>query len=286
MVRRTAVVLAVAAMVLACGASPARSAGQCVGVAGSDCGVHRDGTHFHGLIAVTGSPWLLAAAATSGTEPGCGDCRWTIAIACPDESVRDPGTQRKCAAAIQSPVCQPGQLLYRVYLSTDAFLDRIEGTVCIGGQDQIVDIGDRAAAAVAHYLRNVTPPDLVIATRPATATLAGLPTYFDVRPPAGLGPVPFGGPEITETITIAANRVAWQWGDRTSTGWLPAGRTLRHTFRRGAIAHGRLTAEWTATYTITYGGATYGPFDAIGRITNRQPFRLPVRTSSPVLVSR
>jgi hypothetical protein len=286
MARRAAVALAVVAMVLTCGTGVARSAEQCVGVAGSTCGVHGGGTHFHGLIAVTGSPWVLADAATAGTQAGCGDCRWTIAIACPDESVSDPGTQRKCAAASNSPMCQPGQLLYRVYLSTDALLDRVEGTVCIGGQDQVVDIGDRAAAAVARYLRNVTPPDLVVSTRPATATLAGLPTYFDARRPAGLAPVPFGGPEITETITIATSRVAWRWGDHGSSGWVPAGRTLRHTYRHGTIAHGRLTVEWTATYTITYGGATYGPFDATGRITNAQRFRLPVRTSSPVLVSR
>jgi hypothetical protein len=113
-----------------------------------------------------------------------------------------------------------------------------------------------------------------------------LPTYFRARRPGGLAPVPFGGPEITETITIAPVRAAWQWGDSGSSGWVPASRTLRHTYGRGTVAHGRLIVEWAATYTITYGGATYGPFDATGRITNAQPFRLPVRTSSPVLVSR
>jgi hypothetical protein len=172
-----------------------------------------------------------------------------------------------------------------VYLTTDAFLDRIEGTVCVGGPDHVVDVGDRAAADVARYLRNVRPPDLVIATRPATATLAGLPTYFRARPPAGLGPVPFGGPGITETITIAVSHVAWRWGDRGGSGWVAAGRTLRHTYAHGAIARGRLAVSWSATYTITYAGATYGPFDGTGRIIGVQRFRLPVRTSSPVLVS-
>jgi hypothetical protein len=286
MTRRIALVVAVVTAILTCGAGQARSAEQCTGAAGSTCGVHSDGTRFHGLIAVTGSPWVLDDAATSGTQPGCGDCRWTIAIACPDESVGDPSTQRKCSAASNSPECEQGQLLYRVYLTTDAFLDRVEGTVCLGGQDRVVDIGDRATADVARYLRTVTPPDLEIATRPATATLAGLPTYFRARRPGGLAPVPFGGPEITETITITPERLAWRWGDHAASGWIAAGETVRHTYGRGTVAHGRLTVEWTATYTITYAGATYGPFDATGRITSPQPFRLPVRTSSPVLVSR
>jgi hypothetical protein len=285
-VRRLAFALAVVLTTLLGVAPAAHSAAHCAGVAGSDCGVHSDGTHFHGLIAVHGSPWVLADAAASGTEAGCGDCRWTIAIACPNESLSDPNTSQACAAASKSPICQPGQLLYRVYLTTAAFLDRVEGTVCIGGQDQVIDIGDRAAGDVARYLKNVIPPDLVIVTEPATATLAGLPTHFRARPPTRLVPVPFGGDGITETITIVAATVDWRWGDREASGWVPAGRALRHTYHRGAVAHGRLTTRWDATYTITYGGDTFGPFDAKGRVVKSQPFRLAVRTSSPVLVSR
>lgn len=285
MVRRVSFALAVGLAIVLGVAPSAHSTPGCVGVAGSDCGVHSDGTHFHGLIAVRGSPWLLADAAGSGTKSGCGDCHWTIAIACPDESLSDPSTLRACAAASNSAVCRPGQLLYRVYLTTAAFLDRVEGIVCIGGRDQVVALGDQAAADVARYLRDVTPPDLVITTKPETATLAGLPTYFRARPPADLAPAPFGGAGITETITIAPSQVDWRWGDGRASGWVATSRTLRHTYGHGTVAHGQATTRWDATYTITYAGHTYGPFDATGRLTKSQAFRLPVRTSSPVLVS-
>src|SRR4051794_33531461 len=37
---------------------------------------------FHGLIMVEGQPGVLDTAAHSGTEPGCGDCEWTLVISC------------------------------------------------------------------------------------------------------------------------------------------------------------------------------------------------------------
>src|SRR5581483_1799713 len=211
----------------------------------------------------------------SGTQPGCGDCRWTIALACPTESLNDPGSQQACTSASNSPLCRPGELLFRVYLTTDAVLDRVEGTVCLGGIDQVIDVGDRAAADVARYLRNVRPPDLVIRTRPAAATLAGLPTYFDVQPPAALAPVPFGGDGIIERISIAPVRVSWRYGDGAGSGWRSLGHTMRHVYRRGGLARGGVTVRWAATYTITYVGNRYGPFDAAGAITKAQSFTLP-----------
>jgi hypothetical protein len=129
------------------------------------------------------------------------------------------------------------------------------------------------------------PPDLIVATRPRAATLAGLPTYFRARPPASLRPAPFGGPDITETITIAATRADWRWGDGSASGWTSAGSTHRHSYLHGGTAPGRLRTRWDATYTITYAGQTFGPYHAKGHLMKRQTFTLPVRTSSPTLVS-
>jgi hypothetical protein len=173
-----------------------------------------------------------------------------------------------------------------VYLTTDAVTDQVAGTVCIGGPNQPIPIGDQAAGDVERYLKNITPPDLEIATRPRVATLAGLPTYFAARPPSRLPPALFGGPEITETITIAPLRAEWRWGDGDETGWEQVGPRLMHSYLYGGLARGSVTTRWGATYTVTYAGETAGPYDGNGRLTKRQAFRLPVRTSSPTLVSR
>jgi hypothetical protein len=279
--------LLAAAMTIAfAAAANAAPATGCIGVAGAECGVGADASHgqFHGLLAVRGAPWVFDAAARSGTTPGCGDCTWSLAIACPETP---PHNQtRSCPAARGSASCRSGQVLYRVYLSTDTVTDRIEGTVCIGGGDDPIPVGDEAADDVARYLRNATPPDLRITTRPRLATLAGLPTYFAARPATSLAPVRFGGPQITEAITITPLRAVWRWGDGARTPWAVIGRRLTHTYRRGGISRGSVTTRWGATYTVTYAGRTAGPYDADGTLAKQQVFSLPVRTSSPVLVSR
>jgi hypothetical protein len=129
-------------------AQPAR---HCGGLQSSKCGVTGDAGHFHGLIAVDGDPWVLADAAESGTKPGCGDCRWSIVLACATESPTNPGSERLCVGAVHAAECKPGQLLYRIFLTTDAFIDQVEGVICLGrGQDPI-PIGDQAAADVTRY---------------------------------------------------------------------------------------------------------------------------------------
>jgi hypothetical protein len=260
---------------------------SCGGEWQTRCGVNsnQDSGQFHGLIAVQGAPWVFAASAHSGTKAGCGDCTWSIVLACPEATPGDPGSERSCAAASDAAACHRRQLLYRIYLTTDAVTDEIAGTICLGGARQPIPIGDHAAADVQRYLKNVIPPGLDITTRPKTATLAGLATYFSARPPATLKPVPFGGPEITETITIAPSKADWRWGDSEASGWTKAASTLTHSYIHGGSAHGDLTTRWGATYTITYGGQTFGPYDATGHLTKRQAFTLPVHTSSPTLVS-
>jgi hypothetical protein len=100
-----------------------------------------------------------------------------------------------------------------------------------------------------------------------------------------LKPAPFGGPDITETITIAPSQADWRWGDASISGWTPAKTTLTHSYIKGGVAHGRLATKWGATYTITYQGQVFGPYDATGQLTKQQTFTLPVDTSTPTLVS-
>jgi hypothetical protein len=226
---------------------------------------------------------VFAASAHSGTKPGCGDCTWTLVLACASNSPGGSGNT-KCDPDMGAS-CPPDELLYRVYLSTATALDVIEGTVCIGGPDQPIGVGDIADANIARYLKEVVPPDLTITTRPKAATLAGLPTYFSVRPPAGLRPTALTGDGITETITIAPGTADWHWGDGSRSGRTPNTATLTHSYPMGGVMRGAVTTRWSATYTITYAGLTVGPYDATGQLSKRQTFRLPVRTSNPILVS-
>jgi hypothetical protein len=260
----------------------------CTGVYETTCNgqVQADQPHgdFHGLIAIDGEPSVLATAAHSGTEPGCGDCTWTLVTACYNSGPLTPDPSRDCDEAARNPTCNRG-VLQRLYLSDDAVQFEDAGTFCLRHHNHLIPIGDLARADVGRYLKDVTPPDLDLVTKPKDETLAGLPTYFSAAPPARLRPHPFGNGAVTETISIAPKRADWVWGDGQRSGWVAATVRETHDYVHGGTAHGSVTTRWGATYTISYEGRTFGPYDAVGLLTKRQAFRLPVDTSSPTLVS-
>jgi hypothetical protein len=259
--------------------------GDCGTFDSGSCGVTANGSTgtFHGLLAVTGDPWVLNRAAASGTQPGCGDCTWTLNRLCTTNPTGDPTTD---ACTTRRGTCHKRQTAYLLYLSTATATDIPEGTLCLGGAHHLLAIGDHATTDVQRYLHDITPPPLTITTRPAHATLTGLPTYFTAHPPASLHPQPFGSPQITETITIAPSHTNWHFTDSaTTTVTTPPTATPTHTFTRPGTAHGQLTTTWGATYTITYAGRTFGPYTATGTLTTGQQFTLPIHTTTPTLVS-
>jgi hypothetical protein len=246
---------------------------------------------FRGLIAVHDQPEVLARAASAGTRPGCGDCVWEILLACPDNPPGQPDNTVACPGASNAPRCRPGQQVYRLFLTNAAVTNQLQGELCLGGIAEVIPVGNIAAADVARYLRDVTPPALAVTTSPPQNALAGLPTYFRTRPPDSLQPIPFGSPAVRETITLTPSAYAWAWGDGTASGWTtdpgdlyPRG-TLTHTYARGGPARGTLVTRWGGTYTVTVDGRTFGPYDAIGTVTRPQSFVLPVATARSQLVS-
>jgi hypothetical protein len=283
-VRSVLVIVGVLALGIVNQPSFANPRGDCGTFDTGRCGVGANHTtgEFHGVVAVGGAPWVFGLAAHSGTAPGCGDCTWTLVLSCSTDA---PGSPTTDSCKTRRGSCRRRQLSYHVYLTTDAETDAVVGAVCIGGADQLVPVGDDARADVQRYLKNVTPPGLQITTKPAESTLAGLPTYFSARPPGTLRPATFGGSVVTETITMAPGKVDWRWGDTDTTGWVAAAATLTHSYFHGGSARVALTTRWGATYTITYAGQTFGPYNAVGRLTKRQQFTLPVHTASPTLVS-
>ena len=258
----------------------------------SECGVHANTSgDFHGLIMVPGQPGVLDKAAHSGTKTGCGDCSWELILACLHNDPSHPENQDPCANAVDGGQCRKGELLFRLYLTTDAVTNELVDLVCLGGIKDVVPVGDRAALDVQQYLKDVKPPDLALHVAPPKGIPAGLPTYFWVRPPADLAPTPFGNGQITETITIAPQRYDWTWGDGHTSGWTtdaggpyPTG-TLTHTYDKADRYDGHVVTEWGATYTITVAGQTFGPYDATGTLTKSQPFSTVVLRARSTLVS-
>lgn len=248
---------------------------------------------FQGLIMVPGEPGVLDAAAHSGTQPGCGDCEWTLLMACLTNSPDHSSDSGPCTGAGESTRCDPGQQLYRLYLTTDAVQNQLVDHICLGPTKHVIAVGDQAATDVRNYLKDVTPPDLVLHVQPPNGVLADLPAYFAVQPPAGLRPQPFGGAQVTETITIRPAHYTWHWGDATADlqtddpgGPYPDGH-VTHTYPTAGHVHGSLQTQWAATYTITVPGAgTFGPYDATGgTITKTQQFHLTVDAAHSHLVS-
>ena len=262
----------------------------------SSCGVSSEATQgeFHGLIAVKGRPDVLATAAHSGTSASCGDCVWTLVMMCVGNTPADLHNQQPCVGAARSLRCRPGQTAFRLYLTTEATTNQLVETLCLGGIDDVVPVGEIAAADVGRWLKDVTPPDLVFRFQPPRAAIAGLPTYFMVRTPTDLRPTHLASsaPGIVETITIAPLHYTWSWGDgsdRLETddpgAPYPDGQ-VTHTYAAGGTVHGSLTTQWGATYTITTEGQTFGPYDATGGVVPRvQTFALPVATAHSHLVS-
>jgi hypothetical protein len=245
---------------------------------------------FHGLIAVDGQPDVLDLAAHSGTQPGCGDCSWTLVIACVLDTPVDPHNQINCAGAAGGQRCRRSQTAYRLYLTTKATANQLVMTLCLGSPRDVIPVGDQAQADVERYLKDVVPPQMRVTVQPPNGVLSNLPAYFQAQEPANQ-PQPFGGPQVTETITITPAQYTWDWGDGTAPletddpgGPYPDG-NVTHTYDRAAHVTVALTTEWSATYTITVAGQTFGPFNATGTVQRTQRFPLVVDRARSHLVS-
>jgi hypothetical protein len=147
--------------------------GPCGTFENSDCGVSSNAQEgqFHGLIAITGMPSVFETTSHSGTKAGCGDCEWTLIAACPSNDPGNPGHATLCQGAINAPTCRRG-VLERLYLSDADTQYRLVDTLCLKKTNRVIPIGNIAFGDVQRYLRDVTPPDLVITTQPRQATLS------------------------------------------------------------------------------------------------------------------
>jgi len=250
----------------------------------------QDAGEFHGLIMVPGNPGVLERAAHGGTEAGCGDCSWELILACLTNDPGQHGDQSVCSSAGQARQCGKGQIAYRLYLSTNAVKNEFVDLLCLDGVNDVVPVGDIAASDVQRYLKDVKPPDLTVSIDPKNGVPAGLPAYFWVTVPT-IDPAPFGGGQVSESITLKPQRYQWTWGDGDAGAWTtdrgapyPDG-TVTHTYVKSDHYAGSVTIEWGGSYTISVAGETFGPYEAIGTVTRAEPFAITVLRAHSTLVS-
>lgn len=236
---------------------------------------------FLGLIALSHDPQFLRHEASLTTD-SCAHCRWTLVVDC--RTNLPDGEETDCGPAHQNPQCRRGQVAEKVFLSRPGSGYGMVGIYCIGRGNRIVPVGEIAKGDVERYLKDVRPPDLRISFDPATS-LAGLATRVRAQPERALRPVPFGGQGVTETIKLAPVHQTWRWGDGEADTFTNASIRTSHTYTTGGHLTAAVTTTWGATYTLTYQGLTFGPYDATGRLTGRQTRPVTVVTSTPVLVS-
>jgi hypothetical protein len=258
---------------------------QCIvlsAVCYSSAADHSSG-QFRGLIAINGDASLLKREASLAGSNGCDDCLWQVTVACQNNEPGD-GRQSGCRGAVDYPTCRKRQLAERIFLARSGTGYGDVGIYCLGRGNRIVPIGEIAKGDVERYLKDVRPPNLTISFDPGTS-LAGLATKVRAAPDRALRPVPFGGQGVTETIKLAPVSQTWNWGDGQTATFTEASIRTSHTYATGGHLTASVTTTWGATYTLTYQGLTFGPYDATGRLTGRQTRAVTVVTSTPVLVS-
>jgi hypothetical protein len=282
-------------------------AGMAIGEGAPHCGVIDHGTcgqlgasegAFHGLIIVRGGNGSVvdAGAHASGGSSGCKDCTWTLVLACPTNQPANAGKSGSagnpvaCAGAIDAPQCKKGQSAYRLYLATKAEPQHLVDEVCLGGLDDVVPVGQRAAQLAARYMKDVRPPPAGVRTQPPDGILVQLTVYFIVDQPTP-APAPFGPAALTEKITIAASSYSWDWGDGSEPldtdspgGPYPDG-DVTHAYHQNGPVTATVTTTWTGTYTFSVGGRTLGPFPATGTASRSQPVHLTIHQAHSHLVS-
>lgn len=222
--------------------------------------------YFQGAIIVPGSEAANRAVARNG---GCEGCDWTLVVDC-DLNEYDSDTFVTC-----NPAACPDGTTYRIYLQrpTDANPAYVD-SVCLGATRRIVTAAD-LDADLARYLKDLRPPQPVIAVQPEERAVTGLATYFAATGAetgnATLNVTTAAGP-ATLRMDIAASRYVWTFGDgaRCETR-SPGGRydggpaaercddRVAHVYAAARDATVTLTATWGGTYTFDVGYGPVGP---------------------------
>jgi hypothetical protein len=237
-------------------------------------------------------------AAPAGYDPAAPRREWDYTPACAPNARLDPVlrfvSQANCAAA---DTCgNPARLRYFAafrQVSPATPWRRLAGTFCLG-RTQLVRFDPAAAQAFARwYFQHLPLPEPGMFVQPAQS-LVNLPTIFVADPPPD-GTFAVEHPPFPR-ITITA-RPVWHWsfGDggtarsatpgRVFDGRLPTeaapGYYVAHPYRRPGNVTARVSAVWSATYTIAGFDAVFPMRGTVTRTTSR---RIPISEGHAVLV--
>ena len=208
----------------------------------------------------------------------CGDCRWRLADPCAVSG--DLGAHAACLSVTRG--CARGASLLRVWVSDDAGATwRDLGLVCIppGGPVTVADVGRKIRGEFERLV-----PSIGIEVQPARGVLPYVPVIFDSTQPASIEPTDYA---IDDTRVTLTPRPAWTWefgdGGVLHTA-IPGSRypntDVSHSFGRTGRMTVRVTATWSATYTIN----GLGPFRVSLPITQEATTVVNVGQARAVLV--
>lgn len=200
----------------------------------------------------TGSVYLPGGSHVGGSpsqeSSGCQGCRWEVLPLC-KEGILNP-----CETPAPYVTCANGETRYMIRFGQGGAPTSYQDDKCIGPNERPV-ASTEIDLEVQDRVRQLAPT-LSFNFQPSSRPVTQIPTLFRVGQPN----------EVARTDVIAGLSVrmraevgrVWQWGDGTSKRTnIRGGRwpdtSLSHTYRTAGTKRVRLTANWTAEYSV-HGG--------------------------------
>lgn len=200
----------------------------------------------------SGSVYLPGGSHVGGSESSgssqCQGCTWKVIPICLDD-VLDP-----CEPVPPFAWCGTGEVRYRIMFGQGGAAPTSQGTQCIGSGSRpvsSVEVDDQVQDRVKQLA-----PALSFDYQPTARVVTQLPAIFRLSQPN----------EVSRSDSIAGLSVrmraqvsrVWQWGDgasrrTTETGGRWPDTSLSHTYRTAGTKQVRVSANWTAEYSVAGG---------------------------------
>ena len=194
----------------------------------------------------------------------CAGCRWEVRPLCRD-GVLDP-----CLPMPPYVACARGEIRYEVRFGSNGAATKLDSAPCIPNGSRPVSAAE-IENEVEDRVRQLAPT-LRFSFQPSARPVTQIPTLFRVDQPndvsrsdmiAGLG----------VQMRARVSRVL-QWGDGSSKRTTERGgrwpdTSLSHNYRTAGIKRVRLTANWTAEYSVSGGSWIQASGDPVQQTATR-----------------
>lgn len=189
----------------------------------------------------------VGSSQSSGSSQ-CQGCTWKVIPICLDD-ILDP-----CEPVAPFAWCATGEVRYMIMFGQGGAAPTSQGTQCIGSGSRpvsSVEVDDQVQDRVKQLA-----PALSFDYQPTARVVTQLPAIFRLSQPN----------EVSRSDSIAGLSVrmraqvsrVWQWGDgasrrTTETGGKWPDTSLSHTYRTAGTKRVRVSANWTAEYSVAGG---------------------------------